>query len=455
MSMTTTVTRPQRRPVPTAVRLLAAATGAALLSSCGALVPSERASQEFTDHFTSTYPDAVDDVLTVQDATVPFAGSFYGEVVVRDDTPLHLVHDILDDVTAWDAPSRVSYYPVGVTANGVGICALDDRDDERIQLREALRENETRLTGSWPCPRRSANPARQDYVASVTDLVTDAQTVVALDDDIVAQQRVPGTTGQLRGSFDATWVDLAEFDGLDEVLERVMTGVGFRGFTITDRSLVIAIGPTEQVAAISEDLSSRLSPTIDVTVVPGGDDPVVQARFEQWGAVADELRETMGARIVTTDVTMTAYLASADALVEAVAILTDYPTGTALELAFYDAGSPGNAPASPSYRLATLTGEGADAHLEVLTAAIADDRIASMTLDTTGDAPLVRLTTSEVDAVAALKPVVPVGTRIRVTGVSQWRTVEFTAADTIDSSDVDSTDNTFSPRDLVDAWNRR
>lgn len=432
---------------------------AALTISCGAIAPSEEAAREFTDHFTTTYPDQVLSVDVAQDAALPFVGSIYGTVTLSDDAHPDVVEEVLADLEGWQTPSRVSYYPIGVVANGVGICAAPDRADQRRALREALRAAGTRLSGSWACPSGTDADARVDYSATPEQLVADAGLIAGIGDQELAEQRVTGAITGQSSSVDATWADLAEFSGLEQALAGVDPRIRVRSFHIVDRTIVLAVGPTERTAALAEAADAALGDEVEVEVVLGAvEDQRTQNRYAQWAALADDLRD-LSPRISVfgsdtallvnlsdpRDFTAVVELLGADQDAVQVSVVLSPPV---------DADAEGEAAVPPMYRLLTRTGPaaGSVAAIEMIERGIADERITAMTVSTV-DQTSVSLTTADVGAVAELKSLIPPGAIVTVTGISQWRSVSFTATDQLESADVEHTDTGYDPGPLLDAWN--
>lgn len=438
--------------------IAAGITAAALvLSSCSAIAPSQGAADDFVEYFGETYPDWILDFAPTQDATLPFVGGLYGEVNAQPDTPDDVVQEMLDDIIAWEAPSRVDYRPVGVLVGGVGICAASDQDEQRRTLRTALLEHGLSLTGSWVCPTGAAGAQPVRYRGTLDEVIADATAITDLGDADLAAMVMDGAIANQRSSFTGTWQELAEYGGVQDAFAEINSTVGLRHYDITGRSITIAIGPTVGVEHVAADVSEVLGNDIEVTVVLGGDDAAMQQRYEQWAPIADDLRGLApGSSAVGTDTGLVASVPSGS-LDDAIQVLSGHSPGISVTLVIDRSEDLDRGP----LRLTTQTGPDAGTGLPILDAIAADDRIAGGTVT---DHPIggptspamslsLSLDTADPDAVAALKPIVPTGSTVSVTGLSQWRTVTFTAAERIATGDIEHTDNTYHPADLVEAWN--
>jgi len=278
--------------------VLATASLALLVSGCSAF-PGPEAQEEFTEHFTSTYPEHVVDTQTASSGKMPFMGAtMEGSLVLADDTPPEIFATILDDLTAWEPDAGgVTYEPVGVVANGVGVCMGDEQQEQMQSLRDALYAEGLALQGSWPCEEPIYGSATT-YRGSLADVTRDAEVVKRIWDGS-GELRLEAGVFPPSGTIDHAWVEIP--DTLEATIEAVAAEQEIVTFELTDEGLRIAVTPTAGLEATQEAATAVAGADLPVTLMQGSLSPERAAAMADIAHIPDALRTVEGVTSVSVN----------------------------------------------------------------------------------------------------------------------------------------------------------
>lgn len=432
---------------------LAAAAAVLLTAGCGSAFPGPAAAEDFTDHFTSTYPDHVVDTVTQSEALFPWVGGkMTGLLVLADDTPPELVGEILGAVEDWQPKQNSSYSPGGVIANGVGLCLDDDQLDVKTGLRDRLYDEQLALAGRWDCPLwDSAESKPPTYRASFADFVQDTAMVTALIEgpDLVVHAEV----SEHWGSVEAPWTQVPAH--LGDPLDAVATAGTVTSFSYDpEQGLRIAVPPTGDLTTVRAVAEEAAGPDLPVQIMQGSLDPERAAALEELGPLADELREVPG----VSEVSLMPHLVEVgvedpDRVREVMDVALEHEEFAEVVLAIRYATPVGGE--QHSYRYLIHPGA-PGAEVDLFIGLIEADVVQVAHLAETGaDAPGLRLTLTAPlgEGVPPLKAVLPDGVRVTATGSDSYARVEFTTARTLEAGDMETMFTNVNPRQIVADWN--
>ncbi|MCK0110691.1 hypothetical protein MWU75_00840 [Ornithinimicrobium sp. F0845] len=276
---------------------LATASLVVLTSGCG-IDPGHQAEQEFIDHFTQTYPDHVVDTLTAASDKLPWVGGeMAGTLVLADDTPPEVFATILDDLTTWAPDANSNYQPIGLVANGVGVCLDNEQQDQMQSLRDALYADGLALQGSWLCPA-AIYGSHSVYKGTLADVTRDAEVVRQVWDGD-GELRLEAEVNTPTGTIDHSWPELP--DTLQATLDAVAAEQQIVTFELTDEGLRVAVTPTAELEATQEAATAAAGPGLPVTLMQGSLSPEKAAAMADLAHIPDALRAVEGVTSVTVD----------------------------------------------------------------------------------------------------------------------------------------------------------
>lgn len=273
--------------------LALAAAAAVLVSGCGAAFPGGAAADEFTAHFTAAHPEYVEEAVTQSDGKFPYLGGrMTGALVLADDTPPEVLTQIFDEVIAWQPEENASYEPVGVQANGVGLCLDDPQLESKLDLRDALHAADEALAGRWACPLWGVPEGIPPWYSAVQDDFTrDTALVTELlgDSELVVHAKV----SEPSGTVESTWTEVPPH--LQETLDAIAAAQRVQSFEYDDaQGLRVAVPPTTDLTATQAIAEEAAGPELPVEITQGSLDPARATVLEQLGPVADDLRAVPG-----------------------------------------------------------------------------------------------------------------------------------------------------------------
>lgn len=440
---------------------IVAACSVALLATGCAIDAGHDAERNFIEHFTSTYPDQVVDTTTFAAESLPFTGGqMAGAVIVADDTPPEDFATILDDVATWDAGRGVTYDPLGVVGNGVGVCLTDEHQEQKQALRDALYADGLALEGQWPCPQR-LKATESIYQGTLAQGMQDAETVRRLWDG-PGEFRLVGEFTEPWGTVDYPWPDLPPT--LDDALHAVEAEHDIVGFELTEAGLRIAIAPTGGLEQAQESAQAAAGADLPVQLLQGSLDAAKADQFGGLADIADDLRTVPGAESVSVTqvggVAVTTRDAGAlAAIVDRALTHEDFAAEGQLVIRVIHPGPDGQNETSTYTRWPGGTGELLPVFEQLLDQDVVSwiamtDPLPSPNPD---DPPIpglkIRLTGTVVDGLPQLRSALPDGLLVTVTGADHRDTVDFTTAPRLSASDLDSIFTVPDKEAIAKAWN--
>lgn len=418
-----------------------------LVTGCGPVNAGTAARDEFEAQLDADYGEHVEELRISDDNALPFAGTAFGSVVLRPETPPDVLDEIFAFVTGYRSTGG-SFDGSGVVANGVGICANDPQLDAKRALRAALHAEGSALDGEWPCPT-SARLEPMAYEGTVAQLSADAALVRSLGGapGLELEARLTDPPGTAVTGFDAVPGSLAETLGaIAEVAEVV-------AFELAADGLSVAIHEGGDVAAAQAAADAVAGEGAAVRVVLGSLDPGEQAMIERLAPVLEALRRVPG-------------VDGAEATGEGVTLRTLDPLRAR---ALLDAAD-GTAELE-GLALTILVGEGSAAMraaeyvrpagassggFEAFAALVADEGVSDATVREAGGGREawidVELAGPLLDAVR-LKPVLPIGIDGRLSSIADESSIMWTIADPLREEDVSSGVGDVDVPAFVAAWN--
>lgn len=425
-------------------------TGAAAVlvlgSGCGSLDPAAEGAEELHAYFAQTYPDHVVDTPTTTSNELPWMGSLYATVLLAEDTPADVLQRVYQDLLDFDAPARVTYVPVGIGANGVGICADDPHQEDKQRLREALRAAGQSLRGSWACPLHGRSD-NIDYLGDWEQFLVDTDLVQGLPgdaDDLELFARIRDVDvrgGAVTGIVSGSWSQIGGIEQVVPALEAASRNAEIRTFTLTGSSLTVAVQPTGSLDIAQQAARQAAGTDLHVELTQGSTDPAQQTWFAQLAPLADELRvlgpvsavtaDSAGLTVITSDPTAVAQIAAViDAHPEALELTRVTmqverlsAEGTSRDLSRYEQ-HPGSA------------GEFAAAFAALLDV---PDLFATNVTERDPDQPariVLRLGPDALQGLADAKAVLPRGAQVVALGATEHGGIEFTVADQLRVEDI-------------------
>lgn len=452
---------------------------AMLLTAAGCtLNPAAKGAEELHAYFTQTYPEHVLDTATSSTNELPAMGSLYAVVLLAPDTPPEMLQQIYQDLVDYEAPSRVGYTPIGVEANGVGICVRDPDQEQKRELRQALLDAQASLSGSWACPRHG-QALNLDYIGSWEQFVADTALVQGLAPagvaDLELSARVAaGTTADddttatvpIAGIVTGPWsaISPAALAVMPQVLHAAVTqaGVELKEYTLDGTSLTVAVQPTGALEVAQQAADDIAGSQLAVQVTQGSTDPDRQEHFAVLAPLTDALRALPEVSEVTSNVReLRVITATAEAVPTIGAVVDAHPEATAVTRVLITVERPGQGPDGVPVRALSgysrPAGAGADL-LPTFEALLQVSGLETVSVTETAgqDPPRVVLRLShagDLEPVAQAKPHLPQGARLIVFGAAERGGHEFTVADRITADQVRNPAQPDSAGPLVEAWN--
>ncbi|USQ80629.1 hypothetical protein NF556_02920 [Ornithinimicrobium faecis] len=432
---------------------IAATTAATVLltSACGSISPAQSAAEEFESHFTSTYPDEVLEAVTTASGKWPWArGDMSGSLVLADDTSPEQLATILDDVTAWAPEENSSYDGVGVLANGLCLSSSDPQLEHKHLLRDRLYAEGLALQGTWPCPTWLSGTTQ--YTGTLAELMQDTETVRSLWTEADGELRVVAAVNTPHGAVDHVWTQIPQT--AHEVLTAVRQEHPLRTFELTDAGLRVAVTATTRIDELQELADGVAGADLIVEVMQGSLDADKAAQIEELAAVVDQVRAVPG--VTAAEVPLPGQLVigveDSAAIRAAHEAATTHPDlGAARVEITLDAQDPEDEWARHRYFWAQ---GGTEEALDAFLALTAHDTVSFVSLSNTpAPSASVNLTVPLADGFAHLKPALPDGLPVEVSGSDALASVEFTAARTLAPDDLTSRFTTPDLDQLASDWN--
>lgn len=443
---------------PRTTRTLTALTALSLAlvtSACGSIAPGATAAEEFTQHFSSGYPDHVLEAVTTATDELPWVGgAMGGSLILADDTPPDTLAAILEDVTTWEPDADADYDGVGVLANGLCLCGSDIQQDQKQQLRDRLYAEGLALQGTWRCPNwlHSHEPP---YRGELSELMQDTATVRSLWEKEDGELRVVADVSTPAGSVDHAWATLPE--SLPDVLAAVGEEQVVTTFDLTDGALRIAVPPTTRLAEAQAVAEAAAGPDLTVQVMQGSLDPQLSERLASLAPLGEALQPVPGVETVLVEqdrITLsTRDVGAVRGIHDAALEHPEFQDGLALRIR-YDRIVPDADHQSFFYEHPSgSTGERLPvfeelAALRTVTRLWVTESRPEVNLDVQ-----VNFTRPLADALPQVKGIVPDGIRMKATGPDHRETVSFTTARTLARDDLRSSYESPDLGAIASAWN--
>ena len=435
--------------------LALAAAAAVLVSGCGATFPGVAAAEDFADHFTAAHPEHVVEAVTQSDAKLPWVGGrMSGLLVLADDTPPEALDQILTEVAEWEPEHSSSYEPVGVVANGVGVCLGDDQVDLKRELREALYAEQEALAGEWLCPQWGVPEGiPPEYAAPLADFTRDTALVTELlgDSDLVVHAKLSDPWGSVAGP----WTEVPP--QLEQTLAAVAAAHQVMSYGYDDeQGLRVAVPPTADLSDVQTLAEEVAGPDLPVEIVQGSLDPERAAELEQLAPVADDLRSVPGVAsvgVLPHSITVSIEDPGAAQAVRDTALEHPEFAEVSLRIEFPVVADDGRT----TYHRYTLQPGAAGDEVALFRQLIDADLLeaASLAEPADGTATGLNLTLDAplADGFPRLKALLPEGLRVVAQGTDGHATVEFTTARTLQADDLETRWTTPDLEQLARDWN--
>lgn len=281
--------------MPKRRRSLVLAAAAVLLGAC-TLDAGSKAKTEFEEHFRTAYPQDIAGFDVRYSNDMPTLGTLSGVVLLRPEAAPEVARAVLAEVEAYEPSVRVHYTPLGVEANGLGLCLLDEQLEDKQALRDALHADGVSLAGRWGCrgPRYDAAPR---YEADLPTFLADTR--------LARPHLEAGTDLQLTasitdppGSVTGPWGQVPT--SLGPTLAAIQQTQVVSRFELAGTQLRVAIEPTADLAGTQAAADRAAGDDLTVTVLPGSLDEARATSYARLGGVVDTLRAQPGVTAVTT-----------------------------------------------------------------------------------------------------------------------------------------------------------
>lgn len=425
-------------------------------SACGSISPGASAAEEFTEHFSSAYPDQVLEVVTTASDELPWvSGEMGGSLILADDTPPDTLAAILEDVTTWEPDADADYDAVGVQANGLCLYGSDSQQEPKTHLRTKLYAERLALQGTWRCPNwlRSYETT---YRGELSQLMQDTATVRSLWGEEDGELRVVADISTPSGSVDHAWATLPQT--LPDVLAAVGEDHPVKVFDLTDGDLRIAVQPTTELTDLQAVAEAAAGPDLTVQVMQGSLDSQQSERLDALAPLGDALRSLPGVETILVEqdrVTLsTRDLGAVRGIYDAAMEHPEFQDGLALRIR-YDRLVPDADQLSFFYEHPSGSAGERLSVFEELAALrtvnrlwVADSRQEGVNLDVQVD-----FTRPLVDALPQVKEILPDGIRLKVAGADHRDSVTFTTARNLSADDLRSLYEIPDLGAIAQAWN--
>lgn len=433
---------------------LAAVAGLLLTAGCGALSRGHDAADEFTEHFTSTYPDYVVEATPSAADELPFSGKVSGTLVLADDTPPEMLDQLLGEVETWTPETSVGYTGMGVVANGLGICLDDPQRAAKLDLRTALYAEGLALQGSWGCPPWPTS-TEQTYRGTLAHLLADTESVREVFGEgpgLVLHAEVSDPWGRVTGP----WTELPTT--LPDTLEAVAAIHGISAFRLEGDTLTVNAAGSRDLTEARAAAERAAGQHLTVQVLQGSLDPEEATANEALLTVVEDLREEPGVAGVHA-VRGIVEVSSEDpaalrAIHDAALGHPDMPADTGLRIRIVEPGETSPVAGSAYSRSAGSTG---DDHLDAFAALVALPTVREAGMgEPPAGAPAVldvTLATGFTEGIASLRAVLPDGMEVTAHAPEGFDRVELTTARTLTEDDVSTAFTAPDIGAIVEAWN--
>lgn len=435
--------------------VLAASAALVMTTSACSISPAHSAAEDLTEHFTTTYPDHVLEAQTSAADHLPFVpGDLTATLVLADDTPPEALTEILGALVAWEPDNGASYQPVGVVANGLGICVEDPQQGAKVALRDQLYAEGLALEGQWGCSRGFAVTEPQ-YAGALDVLLRDTETVRPMLTGDAADLRLLASVDTPYGSIDHGWTTLP--DTLAPTLDAVAAEHPVQTFALTDDGLQVAVQPTSDATALLAVAEAAAGPDLPVQIMQGSLDPDQAAGNAERAHLLDALSAVDGVDGVRLDpqhyvAVGTSDISALRAIYDTAMELPEFRETETLRITYSAPGSDGTSVQHdyshpPGADEAHLDLFGSLVEHEVVTRVALSDRGpegARLTLALTGTLP---------ESLPQVKDLLPDGIQVTAEGADWREVVDFTTARTLEPGDIE-TNRTIPDLDAITrAWN--
>lgn len=432
------------------LRGIVAGAGALALVACQ-LNAGTKGEEEFTEHIRAAFGAHVSEIPVRSSNDMPGAGSLWGEVVLRPDTPADVFAEVLDAVETFEPKARVSYHPVGVRANGVSVC-VDDPQRARAQaLRDGLLARSASLQGGWVCGPRNA-PSAAGYRGTFGAFVADTELVRSIGSDL---ELVGGLT-RPEGHLSGRWVEVPTTVG--PVVETVRSRHDLVALAIDGPSLRIAVDPTTDLSGTEAAVATVAGEGLRVELAQGALSPDTAQRYAAFGPIADLARaqpgvERAAVRSVHLELTVPAVADVVEVYRAVTEGVVDRPDGSSLVIIV--PGADGRSGSESIYtRHASARGE----NVELFTELVPNREIARVRLTEDSDVQQwwlqLQVATSLEQTLPTLRGVIPEGRAVNLFGAGPDSSITLIARDRLTAEDITRSRLDVSARQrLAEAWN--
>lgn len=410
-----------------------------------------KAEQEIADHFTSRYADDVIRVDAHTISEVPGRPTLATAVVLRPETSPQVFEAVYADLVAFEPSTSVDYQPIGVDANGIGVCPGDGQREAKQALRTRLQATGQSLKGSWTCAGNRPHRMKP-YTGTLQDFAADAATVRPLL-ATAPEVTVDAALREPEGSVTGPWSRVPAT--LKPTLDTIARDQQISRFALDGNRLRVAVQPTSDLSATRTAAERAAGSELEVEVhmgsLDGSQDPT-EAGPEEFGPVVDALRRIPGVtRVEVTTATLRVTVADPSRLVsvhdEALA-LPEFTSSMHLQLLV------GERPQQSEYTRAATSSGG---HVQAFADLVAAPPVTHVKMIEAGDQQefWLRVNVSEpiVTAAPRLKPIIPEGMLVEFYSPSDRALVTITARDQITEADVRTRTSDLDPAEIVRAWN--
>lgn len=435
--------------------VLAAGAVLVMTTSACSLSPAHSAAEDLTEHFTTAYPDHVLEAQTTAADQLPFVpGDLVATLVLADDTPPEALTEILGELVAWEPGNGATYQPIGVVANGVGICVDDPQQDAKVALRDQLYAEGLALEGTWGCSSGFVVTEPQ-YAGALDVLLRDTELVGPLLTGDAAELRLLASVDTPYGSIDHPWASLPET--LAPTLDAVAAEHPLQIFALTDEGLQIAVRPTSETSGLLEVAEAVAGPDLPVQIMQGSLDPDRSTGFAERAHLADALGAVAGVDAVRLDPQSYVSVTTSDlgAVRDIYDAAMELPEFRETETLRITVAAPG--PDGTSLRHDYSHPPGADeAHLDLFGALVEHEVVTRVSLSDPGPEGA-RLTLSVTDTLPSslpqVKGLLPDGLQVTAQGADWREVVDFTTARTLEANDIVTNRTIPDLEAIARAWN--